>query len=119
MFNMTLAYRSEEGEEIAQECIRRYRVKSMAGGRHKCMIVCGDQYGILDLEELMMLLGQPVRCPCAAMKNSSGSFTGCSQPRTTPVLSPSLTTWKPFPCSGCAFLAGQSRTQSNRAVAGT
>jgi len=60
---MTLAYRSEEGEEIAQECIRRYRVKSMAGGRHKCMIVCGDQYGILDLEELMMLLGQPVRCP--------------------------------------------------------
>jgi len=63
MFNMTLAYRSEEGEEIAQECIRRYRVKTMAQSRHKCMIVSGDHYGIFDLEELMMLLGQPVRCP--------------------------------------------------------
>lgn len=63
MFNMTLAYRSEEGEEIAQECIRRYRVKTMALARHKCMIVSGDYYAIFDLEELMMLLGQPVRCP--------------------------------------------------------
>ncbi|MDP2896918.1 MAG: transposase [bacterium] len=63
MFNMTLAYRSHEGEEIAQECIRRYRLKTMAQARHKCMIVCGDHYAIFDLEELMMLLGQPVRCP--------------------------------------------------------
>lgn len=63
MFNMTLAYRSKEGEEIAQECIRRYRVKTMAQARHKCMIVSGDYYAIFDLEELMMLVGQPVRCP--------------------------------------------------------
>jgi hypothetical protein len=63
MFNMTLAYRSKEGEEIAQECIRRYRLKTMAQARHKCMIVCGDHYAIFDLEELMMLVGQPVRCP--------------------------------------------------------
>jgi hypothetical protein len=63
MFNMTLAYRSREGEEIAQECIRRYRVKTMAQAQHKCMIVCGEHYAIFDLEELMMLLGQPVRCP--------------------------------------------------------
>jgi hypothetical protein len=63
MFNMTLAYRSQEGEEIAQECIRRYRVKTIAQARHKCMIVSGDHYAIFDLEELMMLLGQPVRCP--------------------------------------------------------
>lgn len=63
MFNMTLAYRSREGEEIAQQCIRRYRVKTMAQARHKCMVVCGDSYAIFDLEELMMLLGQPVRCP--------------------------------------------------------
>ncbi len=60
---MTLAYRSKEGEEIAKECIRRYRVKTMAQSRHKCMIVSGDHYGIFDLEELMMLVGQPVRCP--------------------------------------------------------
>jgi hypothetical protein len=63
MFNMTLAYRSQEGEEIARECIRRYRVKTVARARHKCMIVSGDHYAIFDLEELMMLLGQPVRCP--------------------------------------------------------
>jgi len=63
MFNMTLAYRSDEGEEIAAECIRRYRVKTVLRARHKCMIVCGDHYAIFDLEELMMLLGQPVRCP--------------------------------------------------------
>ena len=63
MFNMTLAYRSEEGEEIARECIRRYRLKTMARARHKCMMVCGDHYAVFDLEELMMLVGQPVRCP--------------------------------------------------------
>lgn len=63
MFNMTLAYRSEEGEQIASQCIRRYRVETMARARHKCMIVCGEHYAIFDLEELMMLLGQPVRCP--------------------------------------------------------
>ncbi len=63
MFNMTLAYRSREGLQIAQECIRRYRLRTMAQARHKCMIVSGDHCGIFDLEELMMLLGQPVRCP--------------------------------------------------------
>jgi hypothetical protein len=63
MFNMTLAYRTEEGEQIAEECIRRYRVKTMHRARHKCMIVCGDHYAIFDLEELMMLFGQPVRFP--------------------------------------------------------
>lgn len=63
MFNMTLVYRTEQGEQIAEECIRRYRVRTMHRARHKCMIVCGDYYGIFDLEELMMLLGQPVRCP--------------------------------------------------------
>lgn len=61
MFNMTLAYRSEQGEQITEECIRRYRVKTMHQARHKCMIVCGEHYAIFDLEELMMLLGQPVR----------------------------------------------------------
>ncbi len=54
---------NEYGEQIAQECIRRYRLKSTAQSRHKCMIVCADYYAIFDLEELMMLLGQPVRCP--------------------------------------------------------
>jgi len=63
MFNMSRAYRTEEGEQIAEECIRRYRVKTMHRARHKCMIVCGDFYAIFDLEELMMLLGRPVRCP--------------------------------------------------------
>ncbi|MFO7870374.1 MAG: hypothetical protein R6V03_02950 [Kiritimatiellia bacterium] len=63
MFNMSLAYRTEQGEQIAEECIRRYRMKTMLAARHKCMIVCGEHYGIFDLEELMMLLGQPVRRP--------------------------------------------------------
>lgn len=63
MFNMTLAYRSDEGEEIAAECIRRYRIKTMHKSRHKCMIVCGDHYAIFDFEELMILMGNPVRCP--------------------------------------------------------
>jgi len=63
MFNMSLAYRTEQGENIAEECIRRYRVKTMAAARHKCMIVCGEYYAIFDLEELMMLMGQAVRCP--------------------------------------------------------
>jgi len=63
MFNMSLAYRSEEGEQIAEECIRRYRMKTMLMARHKCMVVCGEYYAIFDLEELMMLVGQPVRHP--------------------------------------------------------
>jgi len=63
MFNMSLAYRSEEGEQVADDCIRRYRMKTMLMARHKCMVVCGEYYGIFDLEELMMLVGQPVRHP--------------------------------------------------------
>lgn len=63
MFNMTLAYRSEEGELIADKCIRRYRMETTAKARNKCMIVCGGFYAIFDLEELMILMGQPVRCP--------------------------------------------------------
>jgi len=63
MFNMSLAYRSKEGEQIAEECIRRYRMKTMLAARHKCMVVCGEYYAIFDLEELMMLVGQPVRHP--------------------------------------------------------
>jgi hypothetical protein len=63
MFNMTLAYRSDEGERITDECIRRYRVKTMHKSRHKCMIVYGDHYAIFDFEELMLLMGNPVRCP--------------------------------------------------------
>ena len=34
----------------------------MALARHKCTIICGDHYAIFDPEELMMPLGQPVRC---------------------------------------------------------
>lgn len=63
MFNMTLAYRTEQGEDITRKCIRAYRTETMAMARHKCMIVCGDHYAIFDLEELMMLLGRRVRCP--------------------------------------------------------
>lgn len=63
MFNMTLAYRTEQGENITDKCIRRYRVESVAKSRHKGMIICGDYYAIFDWEELMMLMGQPVRCP--------------------------------------------------------
>jgi len=63
MFNLSLAYRTEQGEQIAEECIRRYRMKTMLAARHKCMIVCGEHYAIFDLEELMMLVGQPVRRP--------------------------------------------------------
>jgi len=63
MFNMTLAYRTEQGENITEKCIRQYRVEHSAKSRHKCMIVCGDHYAIFDLEELMMLMGQSVRCP--------------------------------------------------------
>ena len=63
MFNMSLAYRTDQGEQITDECIRRYRVKTMHRSRHKCMIVCGDHYAIFDLEEMMMLVGQPVRRP--------------------------------------------------------
>jgi len=59
---MTLGCRSEEGEGIAQERIRRYRLKTRARARHKCTIVCGEHYAIFDPEELMMLLGQPARC---------------------------------------------------------
>lgn len=63
MFNMTLAYRTEQGENITEKCIRRYRVESVAKARHKCMIVCGEYYAIFDLEELMILMRQPVNCP--------------------------------------------------------
>jgi len=63
MFNMTLAYRTEQGEQITEKCIRRYRTETMARARHKCMVVCGDYYAIFDLEELMMLFGRAPNYP--------------------------------------------------------
>ena len=60
---VSVIFNGTKGERIAEECIRRYRVKTMHRARHKCMIVCGDHYAIFDLEELMMLFGQPVRFP--------------------------------------------------------
>jgi len=63
MFNMTLAYRTKQGEDITCKCIRAYRTETMSLARHKCMIVCGEHYAIFDLEELMLLLGRHVHCP--------------------------------------------------------
>ena len=34
----------------------------VGGSRHKAMIICDEYYAIFDLEELMMLMRQPVRC---------------------------------------------------------
>ena len=68
MFNMTKAYRTEIGQDLAKRGIRRQRLAWEDA--NKVLVVAGEYYAIFDIEEVFILLGcEPEICwridPCA------------------------------------------------------
>ena len=59
MYNFTNAYRSELGQELSEEGIRRFRIETSCRTRSEVVVFAGEYYGIFDIQELMILLGKP------------------------------------------------------------
>jgi hypothetical protein len=57
IFNLTNAYRTEAGQELAQRGIRRQRREWQNG--HQAMIFAGEFCAIFDLKGVSILLGRP------------------------------------------------------------
>jgi hypothetical protein len=58
MFNMAQAYKTREGQRLADKGIRRLRSEHF-GSLQKVVVYAGDYFGIFDIEELMQILGKP------------------------------------------------------------
>jgi len=59
MYNLTNAYRTEMGQELAESGIRRFRRETSRQTRDKIVVFIEEHYGIFDLEEFAFLLGKP------------------------------------------------------------
>jgi len=59
MYNMTCAYRTELGQNLADKGMRRWRLETVSHTRDKVVVIAGEYYGIFDLEEIMILSGNP------------------------------------------------------------
>ena len=59
MYNMTNAYRTDLGEKLTGKGIRRYRIETFKETRQKIVIIAGKYYGIFDIEEYAILVGNP------------------------------------------------------------
>ena len=59
MYNLTNAYRTELGQELAESGIRRFRRETFQQTRDKIVVFTEEHYGIFDLEEFAFLLGRP------------------------------------------------------------
>ena len=59
MYNFTNAYRTDEGQDLAEQGIRRHRLKTFAQTRTKVVVMTDEHFGIFDLEELAILWGKP------------------------------------------------------------
>ncbi len=57
IFNLTNAYRTDAGQELAQRGIRRQRREWQTA--HQVMVFAGKFYAIFDIEEVLILLGCP------------------------------------------------------------
>lgn len=61
MFNLVNAYRTHEGQDLAEQGIRRQRLSWHEP--NKLLVIAGEFYAIFDLEELLILLGcEPKVC---------------------------------------------------------
>lgn len=60
-FNLTHAYRSKQGQDLAEQGIRRQRL--VWQDPNKVLVIAGEFYAIFDLEELLILRGcEPEMC---------------------------------------------------------
>ena len=57
IFNLTNAYRTDSGQQLAQRGIRRQRREWT--DVHLVIVLAGDYYAIFDVEEIFILLGRP------------------------------------------------------------
>jgi len=58
VFNLCNAYRTEQGQDLTEQGIRRLR-RQEGDAIHKVVVFAGAYYAIFDIEELMTLLGKP------------------------------------------------------------
>jgi len=58
IFSLCNAYRTKEGQNLAEAGIRRFRRSSSSDDIHKIVIYAGGYYGIFDVEELMIIFGK-------------------------------------------------------------
>lgn len=61
-FNLVNAYRTHEGQDLAEQGIRRQRLIWHDG--NKVLVIAGQAYAIFDLEELLILLGCELEICC-------------------------------------------------------
>lgn len=60
VFNLANGFRTDRGCSLADKGIRRFRYQEMKGASiHKLVVFAGKWYAIIDVEELMILLGKP------------------------------------------------------------
>ncbi|MFA4904815.1 MAG: transposase [Desulfobaccales bacterium] len=59
MYNFTNAYRTDKGQDLAEQGFRRHRLKTFAQTRTKVVVMTEEHFGIFDLEELAILWGKP------------------------------------------------------------
>ena len=59
MYNFTNAYRTQLGQELSEQGIRKFRLATNVQTRSKVVVFAGEYYGIFDFQEMMILLGKP------------------------------------------------------------
>jgi len=59
MYNFTNAYRTDRGQKLTEQGIRRFRMQTRVQTYAKVMIMTDEHFGIFDLEELAILFGAP------------------------------------------------------------
>lgn len=58
MYSLTNVYRTELGQELTDNGIRRFRLQSNKDTRTKIVVLTDEYYGIFDIEEYALLLGK-------------------------------------------------------------
>lgn len=59
MYSLANVYRTELGQELTDNGIRRFRLQSNKDTRTKIVILTDEFYGIFDFEEYALLVGKP------------------------------------------------------------
>lgn len=59
MYNLTNAYRTDLGQELSEEGIRKFRIETSIRTRSEIVIFTEEHYGIFDIQEFVILMGKP------------------------------------------------------------
>jgi len=61
LYNVACAYRTERGQALANQGIRRLRAQHLGGAAWVLIVYTATEYGIFDIEEFAYLSGNPPR----------------------------------------------------------